>query len=92
MNFTYQDFIISWKQINDRVPSYRLGQHFINLFIKDCSDFTCSEVCKGLWNKTGDEAFKQIKDIINVYQWDLNDLPIMNKHLDLWSKSRYNKN
>lgn len=81
MAFTYQDFITSWKQIHDKVPSYRIGQHWINLFIKD--EQACEVMVKGLWNKTGDEAFQQIKDIIDVYQWDYNDLPVMNKHLDL---------
>lgn len=35
MPFTYQDFHKSWQDIHDKVPSYRYGQHFINLFIKD---------------------------------------------------------
>lgn len=44
--FTYQDFIKSFQGIHDKVPSYRVGQHFINLFIKD--EMSCHIMVKGL--------------------------------------------
>ena len=79
MPFTYQDFHKSWKDIHDRVPSYRIGQHWVNLFIKD--EMSNEVMIKGLWEKTGEEAYEQINDIIQVYQWDLDDLPIMREEL-----------
>lgn len=79
MPFTYQDFHKSWQDIHDKVPSYRIGQHFMNLFIRD--ELSNSVMFKGLWEKTGEEAYEQINDIIQVYQWDLDDLPIMREEL-----------
>lgn len=81
MPFTYQDFHKSWQDIHDKVPSYRLGQYFCSLFLKNTTDDNCDSIVKGLWEKTGEEAYEQINDIIKVYQWDLDDLPIMKKEL-----------
>ena len=74
---SYQDFYKSFLSIRENVPSYRLGQHFINMFIKD--ENTCFELTKGLWQKTGDEAMTQICEIIKAYQWDLQNLPVVNR-------------
>ncbi|AUR86393.1 hypothetical protein NVP1084O_186 [Vibrio phage 1.084.O._10N.261.49.F5] len=76
--YTWQDFYKGFIEIKEKVPSYRLGQHFMNLFIED--DYQSDMMFKGLWDKTGDAAMTQIMEIINVYQWDTQDLPIMNKH------------
>jgi hypothetical protein len=50
------------------------------MFIYDTSEETCDEVCKGLWNKTGDQAFEQCFKIIEKYQWDVDKLPLINRN------------
>lgn len=72
---SWVDFYKSFLSIKETVPSYRLGQHFVVLFIKDES----SEVVQGLWDKTGDAAFLQCQEVINEYQWDVQALPLVNK-------------
>ena len=54
---------------------YRLGQHFINCFIK----VEVSEpLCKGLWEETNSEAIKHtINLIIEKYHWDATALPLL---------------
>lgn len=74
---TWQGFYESYMKIKEVTPTYRLGQHFMNMFIKDRSDFTCDEVCHGLWNKTDNEAFTQCFEVINKYQWDVQTLPLL---------------
>lgn len=76
---TWQEFYKSFLSVLETTPSYRLGQHFMNMFIYDCSEYTCDEVCKGLWNKTGDQAFTQCMEVINKYQWDTQKLPLVNR-------------
>ncbi|AGG57810.1 hypothetical protein VPBG_00038 [Vibrio phage helene 12B3] len=76
---TWQQFYKSFLQVLETTPSYRLGQHFMNMFIYDTSEFTCDEACKGLWNKTGDQAFTQCFEIINKYQWDVENLPLVDR-------------
>lgn len=73
MAFSYQDFHRNFMQIKENVPSYRLGQHFCNLFLRDSES---DEVSRGLFQKTGDVAAMQIYDVIKTYQWDMDDLPI----------------
>jgi hypothetical protein len=74
---SWQDFYESFLKIKETCPSYRLGQHFMNMFIRDRSELTCDEVCKGLWDKTDDEAFTQCFEVINKYQWDVQELPLV---------------
>ncbi len=68
-------FYESYLKIYQDSPDYRLGQHFVNLFIKDDS----SLLLQGLWNKTGDEASTQIMHVIECFQWDMNKLPLVDK-------------
>ena len=70
---TYAQFYRNFLNLKVNVPSYRLGQYFINLFIKDETD----AVLKGLWDKTDTEASEQIKTVLDKYQWDVMDLPLM---------------
>lgn len=72
---SWVDFYKTFISIKETVPSYRLGQHFINMFIKDESD----EVVQGLWKKSGDAAFFQCQEVINKYQWDVQALPVVNR-------------
>ena len=76
---TYQDFYKSFWSIRENVPSYRLGQHFVNMFVKDSN--TRDKLFEGLYNKTGDEAMTQICKIIEAYQWDLQKLPVVNRNI-----------
>lgn len=73
MPFTYQDFHKSWQDIHDKVPSYRFGQHFINLFIVDSS----SDTMQKLWSSVDeDETMNIIIDTIEGYCWSWSDLPL----------------
>ena len=74
---TYTQFYRNFLNLKVEVPSYRLGQYFINLFIKDETD----PVLKGLWNKTDREAAEQIHKVIDKYQWNVMDLPLMKEKL-----------
>jgi len=72
----YKDFIKDFNYHQEKSPSYRLGQHFINVFIKDEDD----ELIGDLWNKSGTSAVKHINRIIETYQWDYNDLPVKDSY------------
>lgn len=75
---------LSWKQfyrnyleLSNKVPSYRLGQHFIIMFIKDEN---ADEELSGLWNQTNQVlAINQCLKVIDKYQWDMDKLPIIDK-------------
>lgn len=76
---TYQEFeqeyfnLISDPKVGD---TYRLGQHFINLFIKDSSSYGMQK----LWNeKVIDTARERIHYVIESHDWDWNDLPVLEK-------------
>lgn len=58
-----------------RPGTYRLGQHFINCFIK----VEVSEpLCKGLWEETNSEVINHtINLIISKYHWDATALPLL---------------
>lgn len=71
---SWTDFYQSFITIKDSVPSYRLGQHFINTFIKDETDPDLD----GLWDKTDSVAAEHCFEIIKKYQWDVQKLPIIN--------------
>lgn len=70
---TYTEFYQDYKQLSEYNPSYRLGQHFINLFIEDDSD----PLLEGLWQADYKSATMMISDIINTYQWDYNNMPLL---------------
>ena len=56
--------------------TYRLGQHFINLFIKDSS----SPRFQKLWNERNFKLAKfEICEYINEVQWNYEDLPLLTK-------------
>ena len=76
MTYTIDDFTKEYFQIRKGCPSYRLGQHFINMFIVESStDFMCK-----LWNEEiTDLAQFMINDFIEENQWDYNDLPLLEK-------------
>lgn len=76
---TWQEFYKSYLILKVCNRSYRLGQHFMNMFIYYCSERTCDEVCKGLWEKTGEPAFEQCMEVINKYQWDTQNLPMIER-------------
>lgn len=70
------DFYESFLRTKHSTPSYRLGQHFINMFIEDENS---DDITEGLWEKSGDEAHIQCFQIIEKYQWDVQALPLKNK-------------
>lgn len=56
------------------VGGYRLGQHFINCFIKDEHS---TVLTKGLWEMTNKvEVESSITAIVDEYQWDWDALQI----------------
>lgn len=73
---TWQQFYKSYYSIRENAPSYRLGQHFCNLFIRDSDPTTCDPVVKGLWDKTEEDALIQCLKVIKHYHWDMNALPL----------------
>ena len=74
---TYQQFLADYYTlISDPNigKTYRLGQHFINLFIKDSS----SHRMQCLWNETRIKIAEfGICDYIEEMQWDYEDLPLL---------------
>lgn len=82
---TYNDFIQDYVAIKKEQPDYRLGQHFINLFIKDESD----PVLDGLWEKNGEEAISQILEVIFKYQWDFNALVVVQRNTTFLSEKAF---
>ena len=82
---TYTQFYRNFLNLKVEVPSYRLGQYFINLFIKDETD----PVLKGLWDKTDTEASEQIKTVLDKYQWDVMDLPLMKDKAMITNKTTH---
>ena len=75
---TYSEFYRSYLNAKVTTKSYRLGQHFINLFV---ADEHTDPVFKGLWEKTDTEASEQIRQVITRYQWDELDLPLIREDL-----------
>lgn len=73
---TYQDFLLSYYEILNQNPHYRVGQHFCILFIKDSSTL---EMCK-LWEERDfTKACVMIQKVIDIYNWGYDDLPLLNK-------------
>lgn len=72
---TYTNFILDYLEKSKQTPSYRLGQHFINLFIEDESD----PLIEGLWQADHVLAGIMIINIINTYQWDYDDMPLLDR-------------
>ena len=70
---TFDDFLMDYQDKHQQCESYRLGQHFINLFIKDSSSLRFQK----LWNESNFKLAKfEICEFINEVQWDYEDLPI----------------
>ena len=72
---TYAEFYQDYNKISEQTPSYRIGQHFINLFIEDESD----PLLEGLWQADYRDAVLMISNIINTYQWDYDNLPLLDR-------------
>lgn len=73
---TFEQFLQHYQERKDTCYSYRLGQHFINLFIKDSS----SPRMQNLWNESNFKLAKfEICEYINEVQWDYSDLPLLEK-------------
>lgn len=74
---------ISWKQfyrnylaLSDDVPSLRLGQYFIIMFILDEHD----DVLDGLWDQNDRVmAINQCMKVIDKYQWNVEALQIVDR-------------
>ena len=66
----HKDYLEKYNECKD----YRIGQFFISLFVKDSSeDFMCK-----LWNELNQEkAYKMIYEVIEKYNWDCYDLPLL---------------
>ena len=80
MEYTIINFYKEFTAINKETPSYRVGQHFCNLFIKDSST---EEMCK-LYNEENiKEGWVLIDNLINSWDWDYLDLPLLDVVLPL---------
>ena len=74
MAYSIQDFTKEFYEIKETSPTYRVGQFFITKFIKDST----SEEMQELWNEEFTTlAFFKINEIIERWDWDYNDLPIL---------------
>lgn len=82
---TYNEFIQDYVAVKKEQPDYRLGQHFINLFIKDESDSGLNE----LWEKDGEEAISQILEVLFKYQWDFNKLIVVQRNTTFLSEKAF---
>lgn len=59
--------------IQEDIPSYRIGQHFINLMGIDDSE---DPQLQRLWNSTNEkEVMEIIHDLMDRYQWKSNFMP-----------------
>ena len=75
---TFDEFLLDYRDKHEQCESYRLGQHFINLFIKDSSSLRFQK----LWNERNFKLAKfDICEYINEVHWDCEDLPIREDRL-----------
>ncbi len=72
---TYAEFYQDYIKLREQTPNYRLGQHFIDLFIKD----DCDPLLEGLWQANERDAVLIISNIVNTYQWDYSSMPLLDK-------------
>jgi len=71
---TYDEFIVAYHNIKATNPSYRLGQHFINCFIKDSTTPNMQK----LWNnKSQSDCVTSIMLIMQDYKWDYRSMPLL---------------
>lgn len=69
---SYGEFKKDFFRLQGSAPTYRIGQHFINCFIKQEDNTTKYTV---LWNKRDINTAEQlIFELINQLQWDINNL------------------
>jgi hypothetical protein len=73
---TWSEFYQSFAVISKYNHHYRLGQHFINMFVKDSNS---DEVFEGLWESDSFDAHAIINKVIEKYQWDLLKLPVVDR-------------
>ncbi len=74
---TFDYFTSAYYDIKFQCPSYRYGQHFINMFIKDSS----SQEMIDLWNEENImTACDKACEIIERYHWDYDDLPLVDRY------------
>lgn len=72
---TYYEFMNSYSKCNEEVPSVRLGQYFINHFIKKEDNTT--DYSK-LWNEEDDQlAHILITALVEQLQWDFDKLVLV---------------
>lgn len=77
MPYTIVNFVREYNKIKETTPSYRIGQYFCSMFLRDSST---PELCS-LWNEWDeDKALVSIHDIIQRYDWDYYDLPLLDKN------------
>jgi hypothetical protein len=70
----FRQFCESYKRV--KPDGIRVGQHFINLFIKGETDPSLDE----LWNNTDvTDSIDLCLKVIERYQWDLQSLRVINK-------------
>ena len=74
---TFSDFMKGYEALKTTNPTYRLGQHFITLFIKDSS----SEEMQKLWNEKDEHiTMSCINEVLRKYHWATHDLPEIPKN------------
>lgn len=79
MPYTIQDFTKDFYDKEKEVPSYRMGQHFLNVMKINLEGTPFSK--RNLWNEWNhNKAITTIHEIIEYYQWDYYDLPIKEEY------------
>lgn len=69
-SITYEEFRQSYFECKKICSTYRFGQHFINVFIKDSEPV-------GLWEANYVISEKLIGEFIEQNQWDYNNLLVL---------------
>ncbi|QCQ57746.1 hypothetical protein ACHELOUS_171 [Vibrio phage Achelous] len=76
---TYTEFELNFFRIQSKVREYRLGQHFINMFILDNSSLPPE-----LWYETNiEKARAMIYQIMDDYCWEWDSMPDLGGYNDI---------
>lgn len=70
---SWSEFYSSYQKEWHKCKSYRLGQHFVNLFIVDRT----GDLADQLWNLPNDQAVEKIYQIISDLWWNPDELVII---------------
>ena len=79
MSYSISDFTKEFYKRQGDTPSYRMGQHFLNVMKINLEGTPFNK--RNLWNEWNhNKAMETISNIIEYYQWDYEDLPIKDEY------------